>query len=127
MKFSEQWLRGWVSPQVSRDELVARLSMAGLEVDSVTPAAGEFSGVIVGEVLSTEQHPDADKLACLPGQQWRRDLSGRVRCAKRAPGPEDSVRHDRCRTAGRLQDQESQAARRRVQRHAVLASRVAGR
>ena len=49
MKFSEQWLRGWVSPQVSRDELVARLSMAGLEVDSVTLAAGEFSGVIVGE------------------------------------------------------------------------------
>ncbi|MET1077044.1 MAG: phenylalanine--tRNA ligase subunit beta [Pseudomonas sp.] len=62
MKFSEQWLRGWVSPQVSRDDLVARLSMAGLEVDSVTPAAGQFSGVIVGEVLSTEQHPDADKL-----------------------------------------------------------------
>jgi phenylalanyl-tRNA synthetase beta chain len=62
MKFSEQWLRGWVSPQVSRDELVARLSMAGLEVDSVTPAAGAFSGVVVGEVLSTEQHPDADKL-----------------------------------------------------------------
>lgn len=62
MKFSEQWLRGWVSPQVNRDELVARLSMAGLEVDSVTPAAGVFSGVVVGEVLSTEQHPDADKL-----------------------------------------------------------------
>ncbi len=62
MKFSEQWLRGWVSPQASRDELVARLSMAGLEVDSVTLAAGEFSGVVVGEVLDTEQHPDADKL-----------------------------------------------------------------
>ncbi|WP_287815340.1 phenylalanine--tRNA ligase subunit beta, partial [Pseudomonas sp.] len=62
MKFSENWLRGWVSPQVDRDELVARLSMAGLEVDSVTPAAGAFTGVIVGEVLSTEQHPDADKL-----------------------------------------------------------------
>lgn len=62
MKFSEQWLRGWVSPQVSRDELVARLSMAGLEVDSVTPVAGIFSGVVVGEVLSAEQHPDADKL-----------------------------------------------------------------
>jgi phenylalanyl-tRNA synthetase beta chain len=62
MKFSEKWLRSWVNPQVSRDELVARLSMAGLEVDSVTPAAGIFSGVVVGEVLSTEQHPDADKL-----------------------------------------------------------------
>ncbi|MHC6226057.1 phenylalanine--tRNA ligase subunit beta [Pseudomonas sp. X10] len=62
MKFSEKWLRGWVNPQVNRDELVARLSMAGLEVDSVTPAAGQFSGIVVGEVLSTEQHPDADKL-----------------------------------------------------------------
>ncbi|KRW57994.1 phenylalanine--tRNA ligase subunit beta [Pseudomonas sp. TTU2014-080ASC] len=62
MKFSEQWLRSWVNPQVSRDELVARLSMAGLEVDSVELVAGQFSGVVVGEVLSTEQHPDADKL-----------------------------------------------------------------
>ncbi|MFW9605559.1 MAG: phenylalanine--tRNA ligase subunit beta [Pseudomonas sp.] len=62
MKFSEQWLRTWVNPQVSRDELVARLSMAGLEVDSVTPAAGAFSGVVVGEILSAEQHPGADKL-----------------------------------------------------------------
>jgi phenylalanyl-tRNA synthetase beta chain len=62
MKFSEQWLRDWVSPQVSRDDLVARLSMAGLEVDSVTPVAGEFSGVVVGEVLSAKSHPDADKL-----------------------------------------------------------------
>ena len=62
MKFSEQWLRSWVNPQVSREELVARLSMVGLEVDAVTPVAGGFSGVIVGEVLETAQHPDADKL-----------------------------------------------------------------
>lgn len=62
MKFSEQWLRSWVNPQVSREELVARLSMVGLEVDAVTPVAGAFNGVVVGEVLATEQHPDADKL-----------------------------------------------------------------
>ncbi|MBM7059361.1 phenylalanine--tRNA ligase subunit beta [Pseudomonas sp. UL073] len=62
MKFSEQWLRSWVNPSVSRDELVARLSMVGLEVDAVIPAAGEFSGIVVGEILATEQHPDADKL-----------------------------------------------------------------
>ena len=62
MKFSEQWLRTWVNPQVSREELVARLSMVGLEVDAVVPVAGEFSGVVVGEVVSAEQHPDADKL-----------------------------------------------------------------
>lgn len=62
MKFSEQWLRSWVNPSVSHDDLVARLSMVGLEVDDVIPVAGAFSGVVVGEVLSTEQHPDADKL-----------------------------------------------------------------
>ena len=62
MKFSEQWLRSWVNPPVSSEDLVARLSMAGLEVDRVTPAAGQFGGVVVGEILSAEQHPDADKL-----------------------------------------------------------------
>ena len=62
MKFSEQWLRAWVNPQVSREELVARLSMVGLEVDAVTPVAGAFQGIVVGEILSAEQHPDADKL-----------------------------------------------------------------
>lgn len=62
MKFSEQWLRTLVNPSVSRDELVARLSMAGLEVDEVTPVAGDFSGVVVAEVQATEPHPDADKL-----------------------------------------------------------------
>ena len=66
MKFSEQWLRTLVNPQVGRDELVARLSMAGLEVDGVEPVAGDFSGVVVGEVLECGQHPDADKLSlCL--------------------------------------------------------------
>ncbi|MDY7219089.1 phenylalanine--tRNA ligase subunit beta [Denitrificimonas sp. JX-1] len=62
MNFSEQWLRSLVDPKVSRDELIARLSMAGLEVDGVAPVAGEFSGVVVGEILNAEQHPDADKL-----------------------------------------------------------------
>lgn len=62
MKFSEKWLRKRANPQVSHDRLVARLSMVGLEVDADLPVAGAFSGVVVGEVLSTEQHPDADKL-----------------------------------------------------------------
>ncbi|MCA1805532.1 MAG: phenylalanine--tRNA ligase subunit beta [Xanthomonadaceae bacterium] len=62
MKFSEQWLREWVNPPVTAAELAEQLTMAGLEVDSVTPVAGDFSGVVVGEVLSAEPHPDADKL-----------------------------------------------------------------
>jgi phenylalanyl-tRNA synthetase beta chain len=62
MKISEAWLREWVSPSISTAELVAQLTMAGLEVDSVEAAAAPFSGVIVGEILSAEPHPDAEKL-----------------------------------------------------------------
>ncbi len=62
MKFDEQWLREWVSPSVSVSELSAQLTMAGLEVDAIDPAAAVFSGVVVGEILGVQQHPDADKL-----------------------------------------------------------------
>ena len=62
MKFSEKWLREWVNPSVSTDELSEQLSMAGLEVDCVEAVAGEFSGVVVGEVVECGPHPDADKL-----------------------------------------------------------------
>ncbi|MBU1192328.1 MAG: phenylalanine--tRNA ligase subunit beta [Gammaproteobacteria bacterium] len=62
MKFSENWLREWVDPKISTEELVAQLTMAGLEVDGVEPAASSFSGVVIGEVLDVQPHPDADKL-----------------------------------------------------------------
>jgi phenylalanyl-tRNA synthetase beta chain len=62
MKFSEKWLREWVNPSISTDELSEQLSMAGLEVDGVEAVAGDFSGVVVGEVVECGQHPDADKL-----------------------------------------------------------------
>ncbi len=62
MKFSEKWLREWVNPEVDTDTLVAKLTLAGLEVDAVEPVAGEFTGVVVGQVKSVEPHPDADKL-----------------------------------------------------------------
>ncbi|MCG9756728.1 phenylalanine--tRNA ligase subunit beta [Shewanella insulae] len=62
MKFSESWLREWVNPSISRDDLSHQITMAGLEVDGVDPVAGEFSGVVVGEVVECGQHPDADKL-----------------------------------------------------------------
>ena len=62
MKFSESWLRQSVNPSISTEDLVAQITMAGLEVDAVDPAAPQMTGVIVGEILAIEQHPDADKL-----------------------------------------------------------------
>jgi len=62
MKFSESWLREWVNPSISREELSHQITMAGLEVDGIEAVAGEFSGVVIGEVVECGQHPDADKL-----------------------------------------------------------------
>lgn len=62
MKISENWLREWANPELNTDQLVSQLTMAGLEVDSVESAAPEFNKVVVAEVISCEQHPDADRL-----------------------------------------------------------------
>ena len=62
MQVSEAWLRELINPPISTEELVQQLTMAGLEVDALQPVAAEFSGVVVGEVISTQQHPNADKL-----------------------------------------------------------------
>jgi phenylalanyl-tRNA synthetase beta chain len=62
MQISEAWLRELVNPPITTEELVEQLTMAGLEVDSVEPAAADFSGVVVGEVIAIQQHSNADKL-----------------------------------------------------------------
>ncbi|RYY80642.1 MAG: phenylalanine--tRNA ligase subunit beta [Moraxellaceae bacterium] len=62
MKISENWLRQWVNPAVDSDVLAHQLTMAGLEVDDSSTVAKPFTGVVVGEVLTVEQHPDADRL-----------------------------------------------------------------
>ncbi len=61
MQFSEFWLREWVNPSISSQVLADQLSLAGLEVDALSPLA-DFSGVVVAEIVGCERHPDADKL-----------------------------------------------------------------
>ena len=62
MKFSENWLREWVNPPITTEQLAEQLTMAGLEVDSITKLAGDFTNVVVGHVLECAQHPNADRL-----------------------------------------------------------------
>lgn len=62
MKFSENWLREWVDPGVSRDELCLRLDMLGLEVESVTRLGQGLDGIVIGQIIQAGPHPDADRL-----------------------------------------------------------------
>ncbi|MDR2187858.1 MAG: phenylalanine--tRNA ligase subunit beta [Azonexus sp.] len=62
MKFSESWLRAFVDPQLTSEELSHRLTMAGLEVENRQPVAPAFAHVVVAEVLAVTKHPDADRL-----------------------------------------------------------------
>ncbi|MHB1117119.1 phenylalanine--tRNA ligase subunit beta [Sideroxydans sp.] len=65
MQFSESWLRTLVNPSLSSGEMSHLLTMAGLEVEEMTPVAPAFEKVVVAQVLSKEKHPDADRLNVL--------------------------------------------------------------
>ncbi|MDF3054249.1 MAG: phenylalanyl-tRNA synthetase [Gammaproteobacteria bacterium] len=62
MKFGEKWLRQWVNPKVEIRELSEALTMSGLEVEAVEPIGDGLDSVFVGEVLTAEPHPNADRL-----------------------------------------------------------------
>ncbi|MDZ7790034.1 MAG: phenylalanine--tRNA ligase subunit beta [Xanthomonadales bacterium] len=62
MKISHRWLGEWVDSGLDAAEIAERFTLAGLEVDSVEPVAPPLDGVVVGEILSVEPHPDADRL-----------------------------------------------------------------
>src|SRR5690606_8797299 len=62
MRFPENWLRTFCSPDWDAGRIADRLTMAGLEVEESEPVAPPFTGVVVAEVRGIEPHPDADKL-----------------------------------------------------------------
>ena len=62
MKVSLQWLKELVDIAMPVKQLAHALTMGGLEVEEMTPVAGEFSGIVVGHVKSVSPHPNADKL-----------------------------------------------------------------
>ena len=62
MIISEQWLRELIATDLNAQEIADALTLAGLEVDAVEALGESLDGVVVGEVLSKEKHPDADRL-----------------------------------------------------------------
>ena len=62
MQFPESWLRSFCNPPLGTAELADLLTMAGLEVEDLRPAAPAFSQVVVGEIVKADAHPNADRL-----------------------------------------------------------------
>ena len=90
MIFSEQWVREWVNPSIDTAGLLEQLTMAGLEVDGSSPVANTFSGIVIGEVLAVDSHPDADKLSLCRVSDGQNELqvvcgAPNVRAGMKAP------------------------------------------
>ncbi len=62
MQFSESWLRQYVNPSLDSNALGHAMTMAGLEVEEQHSVAPVFTKIVIAEILSAEQHPDADRL-----------------------------------------------------------------
>ncbi|MCP1726910.1 phenylalanyl-tRNA synthetase beta chain [Natronospira proteinivora] len=63
MRVSTNWLKDWIDHGLDTQALADRLTMAGLEVDAIEAAAEPFTGIVVGEVVDIQPHPNADKLS----------------------------------------------------------------
>ena len=63
MNVPESWLRSFCDPKLAGQQLADKLTMAGVEVEAYAPVGAKLEGaVLVGEVLSVDKHPNADKL-----------------------------------------------------------------
>jgi len=63
MKVSISWLSDFVKIDLSPEEVAEKLTMAGLEVEGRARVGSEFSGIVVGKILSVTPHPQADQLS----------------------------------------------------------------
>ena len=64
MKFSLSWLKRYIKIDKSPDEIEEALNLSGLEVEGVaTLGVPQLEKVVVGEVVTREQHPNADRLS----------------------------------------------------------------
>ena len=62
MKVTYNWLKQYVDFDWTVEELAERITMLGVEVEGMESSGGTFEGIVVGEVITREQHPNADRL-----------------------------------------------------------------
>jgi phenylalanyl-tRNA synthetase beta chain len=119
MNVPESWLRSFCNPPVPGRELADRLTMAGIEVEAYEPYGPQFSGVVVGEVLSVEKHPNAEKLTVCQVHDGSTSLQ--VVCG--APNVRAGMKAPLAGVGARLPGTQIKAAALRgVESHGMLAS-----
>ncbi|HEY77618.1 MAG TPA: phenylalanine--tRNA ligase subunit beta [Dehalococcoidia bacterium] len=62
MKVPLKWLQEYVAPSVPEDDLASKLTMAGIEVGERQAIGGSWEKIVVGQLVSVEPHPNADRL-----------------------------------------------------------------
>src|SRR3954463_5011574 len=119
MNVPESWLRSFCNPPISGQELADRLTMAGIEVEAYEPYGPQFSGVVVGEVLSVAKHPNAEKLTVCAVSIGSEPVQ--VVCG--APNVRAGMKAPLARVGARLPGTQIKAAALRgVESHGILAS-----
>src|ERR1044071_7783565 len=119
MLVPESWLRSFCNPPISGQALADRLTMAGIEVEAYEPYGPQFSGVVVGEVLSVEKHPNAEKLTICKVH----DGSAALQVVCGAPNVRAGMKAPLAKVGARLPGMEIKAAALRgVESHGMLAS-----
>src|SRR5665811_1326330 len=67
MKISYNWLKEYVNVNLAPVEVARILTDCGLEIEAIEEfesVKGGLKGIVIGQVLSTQRHPNADKLTC---------------------------------------------------------------
>jgi phenylalanyl-tRNA synthetase beta chain len=92
MQFPESWLREFCNPPLSTQQLADLLTMSGMEVEELRPVAPPFSGIVVAEILSAEQHPSADRLRVCQVDAGRHSADGPLQIVCGAPNARAGIR-----------------------------------
>ena len=126
MKFTLSWLKEHLDTDADAATIAEKLTAIGLEVESITDPGAALKDFIVGEVVTAEKHPNADKLRLCTVSDGKDTLADRLRraqCAGRHQGGAGAARHRHSRQ--RRGPEAGHHSRRGIARHDVQRPRTA--
>jgi phenylalanyl-tRNA synthetase beta chain len=89
MKVTFNWLKQYVDFDWSPEQLAERLTMLGLEVESVTKVGGAFEGIVVAQILTKDKVPGSDKLSVCKVNDGKSERT--IICGAQNHNPGDKV------------------------------------